>query len=291
MSSPGNPMSWIMSIEPLTGANYPQWWVKINMGLVIFEIDKAITDKRLIEPTLLDIPDDLGADAKAKREKQNSKLMGCYEIEKINSERSNRKCLMVIKERILEGIRGAILECETVVEYLEKVESQFTDSSKAYDSSLIKRLVSEKYTGGGVRNHIFMMSNVAARLKPLDLAMKDGFLVYLIFNSLPKEFETFEVNYNSMNDKWTLKTFIAMCVQEEEKIKCNNGDVDSVNMTKHHQKRKNFPPKPYAPKREDKGKIVSTSSDPPVDKDQCMGCKKRGHYQKNCIEFLKHLNK
>jgi hypothetical protein len=95
-----------MSIEPLTGVNYPQWWEKINMGLVIFEIDKAITDKRLIEPTLLDIPDDLSADAKAKREKQNRKLMGCYEIEKINSERSNRKCLMVIKERISEGIRG-----------------------------------------------------------------------------------------------------------------------------------------------------------------------------------------
>jgi hypothetical protein len=41
-------------------------------------------DKRPIEPTLLDIPDDLGADGKAEREKQNSKLMGCYEIKKIN---------------------------------------------------------------------------------------------------------------------------------------------------------------------------------------------------------------
>ena len=150
MSSPGNPMAWIMSVEPLTGANYPQWREKINMGLALFEIDKAITDKRPVEPTLLDIPDDLGADAKADREKKNSKLMSCYEIDKINWERSNQKCLMVIKERISEGIRGAIPECETVVEYLEKVESQFTGSSKAYASSLIKRLVSEKYTGGGV---------------------------------------------------------------------------------------------------------------------------------------------
>jgi hypothetical protein len=86
------------------------------------------------------------------------------------------------------------------VEYLEKVESQFTGSSKAYASSLIKRLISEKYTGGDVRDHILKMSNVAARLKPLD-AIKNGFLIYLIFNSLPKEFETFEVNYNSVNDK------------------------------------------------------------------------------------------
>jgi molybdopterin converting factor small subunit len=177
------------------------------------------------------------------------------------------------------------------VEYLEKVESQFTGSSKAYTSSLIRRLIFEKYTGGGVRDHILRMSNVATRLKPLDLAIKDGFLIYLIFNSLPKEFKTIEVNYNSMNDKWTLEKFIAMYVQEEERIKRNNGGVDIVNMAKHHQKRKKFPPKPYAPKKEDKGKAVSMSSDPPVDKDQCIWCKKRGHYQKNCIEFLKHLNK
>jgi hypothetical protein len=45
------------------------------------------------------------------------------------------------------------------------------------------------------------------------------------------------------------------------------------------------------PPKENKGKVVSTSSDQPVDKDQCKWCKRRGHYQKNCIEFLKHLNK
>jgi hypothetical protein len=123
---------------------------------------------------------------------------------------------MVIKERISEGIQGVISECETTVEYLEKVESQFTDSSEAYASSLIKRLVSKKYTGGSVRDHILRMDNVAARLKPLDLAIKDGFLIYLIFNSLPKEFETFEVNYNSMNDKWTLEKFI-LCVSKRKK--------------------------------------------------------------------------
>jgi molybdopterin converting factor small subunit len=162
------------------------------------------------------------------------------------------------------------------VEYLEKVESQFTGSSKAYVSSLIKRLISEKYTGGDVRDHILRMSNVAAWLKPLDLAIKDGFLIYLIFNLLLKEFETFEVNYNSMNDKWTLDKFIAMCVQEEERIKRNNGGVDSVNIAKHHQKRKNPPP----PKKEDKGKAVSRSSDQPVDKDQYKWCKKRGPLSK-----------
>jgi hypothetical protein len=135
------------------------------------------------------------------------------------------------------------------------VESQFIGSLKAYVSSLIRTLMSEKYIGGGVRDHILRMSN-------------DGLLIYLIFNSLPKEFKTFVVNYNSMNDKWILEKFIAMCVQEEERIKCNNGGVDRVNMAKHLKKRKNFPPKPYAPKKEDKGKTIITSSNQPVDKDQ-----------------------
>jgi hypothetical protein len=94
---------------------------------------------------------------------------------------------------------------------------------------------------------------MVARLKPLDLAIKDGFLIYLIFNLLPKEFETFEVNYNSMNDKWTLEKFMAMCVQEEERIKRNNGGVDGVNLAKHNNKKRNFVPK-LAPKNEEKGK-------------------------------------
>jgi hypothetical protein len=51
-------------------------WSKLFLMDAIFEIDKAITDKRPIEPTLLNILNDLSADAKTEREKENSKLMG-----------------------------------------------------------------------------------------------------------------------------------------------------------------------------------------------------------------------
>jgi hypothetical protein len=70
MGSPGSPINWIMSIDHLTGDNYLQWLEKINMRLALFEIDKAITDKHRVEPTLLEIPDDLGADAKTERERE-----------------------------------------------------------------------------------------------------------------------------------------------------------------------------------------------------------------------------
>ena len=58
---------------------------------------------------------------------------------------------MVIKGSIEDPIRGSIPEYTIATKYLKKVESQFTGSSKAYAITLIKKLVSEKYTGGGIR--------------------------------------------------------------------------------------------------------------------------------------------
>ena len=122
---------------------------------------------------------------------------------------------MVIKGSNENPIRGSILECTTATEYLKKVESQFTGSSKAYASTLIKKLVNKKYCGGGIREHISKISNTTSKLKPIDLGLKDEFLIHLVFASLPKEYETFVVNYNLQPDKWDIEKLIAMCVQEE----------------------------------------------------------------------------
>jgi hypothetical protein len=50
---------------------------------------------------------------------------------------------MATKSSIKEAIRGEIPNCEIAKEYLKKVESQFTSSSKTYASTIIKRLVME----------------------------------------------------------------------------------------------------------------------------------------------------
>jgi hypothetical protein len=42
----------------------------INMDLAQFEIDKAITDKRPVEPTLLQILNDLSVDAKPSKRRR-----------------------------------------------------------------------------------------------------------------------------------------------------------------------------------------------------------------------------
>ena len=138
-----------------------------------------------------------------------------YDLGRKKWDISNRKCLMVAKSTILDIIRGSIPDCDIATKYLKKVESQFTGSSKAYASTLIKKFFNEKYIGGGIREHILKMSNTASKLKPMDLGFKDEFPIHLVFASLPKEYKTFIVNYNMQPDKWDIEKLIAMCVQEE----------------------------------------------------------------------------
>jgi hypothetical protein len=121
-----------------------------------------------------------------------------YDLKRVKWDASNRKSLMIIKSSIKEAIRGGIPDYETAKEYLKKVESQFTNSSKTYASTIIKKLVTERYSfGSGVREHILKMSSMTSNLKTMDMELKDEFLVHLVMSSLPNEFETFEINYNS----------------------------------------------------------------------------------------------
>jgi hypothetical protein len=108
-----------------------------------------------------------------------------------------QEMLAVVKNTIEPAIMGSILDCATVTEYLEKLKNQCTGSSKTYATQLIKQLVSERYNGGGIREHIHRMVNQNNKLKSLGLAFKEDHIVHLVFASLPKEFDTFVVNYNT----------------------------------------------------------------------------------------------
>jgi RNA polymerase-binding transcription factor DksA len=143
------------------------------------------------------------------------------------------------------------------------------------------------------------MSNTASKLKPIDMGLTDEFLVHLIFVCLPKEYETF-VNYNLQPEKWNIEKLIAMCVQEEERLKSSHGD--SINHVK--ENKKNFNNKKAKsqgkPQWDNSFSSKSQGKAPQndhhqksnlveVDKDTYRWCKKTGHYQKDCPEFLKHL--
>ena len=81
------------------------------------------------------------------RKRDHAEVRMKYDLDRKKWDISNRKCLMVAKSTISDAIRGSILDYDTTTEYLKKVESQFTGSSKAYASTLIKKLFNEKYSG------------------------------------------------------------------------------------------------------------------------------------------------
>ena len=148
-------MAFISHIPPLEGVNYRVWKEKYELALALYENDLALTSPcptELVDPLKEDNETD--ADFTA-RQRDHAEVRMKYDLERKKWDISNCKCLKVAKSTISDGIRGSILDCDTATEYLKKVEGQFTGSSKAYASTLIKKLFNEKYTGGGIREDIY----------------------------------------------------------------------------------------------------------------------------------------
>ena len=229
-----------------------------------------------------------------------------YEAEKAKWEDSNRKCLMIIKGSIAQNMRGAIPDSQSAKAYLGKIEDQFKGSSKIYATSLIRRLIDERYDPtGSLREHIMRKINMAAKLKTMEVEISNGFLVHFIVSSLPSEFSPFTINYNAMDAKWGIDEMMARCVQEEERLKAEG--IDHINQLKHSQKKKSqkfLKPKPpqfkdkgqssknFQQKKSERAPNAERASNADVkDPNGCRFCGKGGHFQKDCIGFMRWLNK
>src|SRR6185312_7861020 len=125
-----------------------------------------------------------------KKERDYAPLMMSYDLAKTKWTNANKKCVAVIKNTVELNILGSIGECDSAVEYLKKIKNQFTGSSKTYATQIIEQLVTKRYYGGAgtIRDYIMGMSALISKLKPMDLDLKEEFLVHLVFTSLLKEF-------------------------------------------------------------------------------------------------------
>jgi hypothetical protein len=210
----GNMLSQHSAIETLNRSNYGSWRREtIEIALALNEIDLTLTIDPPKEPAEPVIGEGEATEAFATHQRDFTSIRIVYDLERAKWDASNHKCLMIIKNSTRESIRGAILNCEIAKKYLKKVKSQFTGSSKTYASTIIKRLMTKKYFScSGVTEHILKMSNMTSKLKLMNMGLKDEFIVHLVISSLPKEFEAYEINYNSQPKSWGIEKLIVICV-------------------------------------------------------------------------------
>ncbi|VFQ75379.1 unnamed protein product [Cuscuta campestris] len=260
-----------MGIETLNGANFSSWKDSLMLTLGMLDFDYALR-----EPAPPALTDKSTAEDKIVHERW---------------ERCNRMALMLIKNSISIIIRGAIPDSSNAKIYLASVEEQFKATSKAHASTLILKMVTTKYDGkSGIREHIMMMNDMARKLKGLDMEISEGFLVHFIMTSLPASFEAFKVNYNTQKVKWSMNELIAMCVQEEERLKLDKPDVAYL-MTANPKKRKGNVDKKEVSKVQKRDASASSSSKNSKGKSYCKFCRKEGHRQKDCQDFKEWLTK
>jgi hypothetical protein len=103
-----NPLSYLSSIEPLSGGNYGTWREKIEIGLALWDLDLALMSDppiELAEPVIRDGEND---DTFVTKKRVHAEIRIKYNLEHAKWDSFNRKCLMVIKSFIVEAIRGAI---------------------------------------------------------------------------------------------------------------------------------------------------------------------------------------
>ena len=131
---------------------------------------------------------------------------------------------------IVNNIKTTISQTKNAKEYLKFVEECFHSTNKSLVGTLMARLTTMKFDGlRSMHEHTIKMTNIATRLKTLGMAMDDSFLVQFILNSLPSEYRTFQINYNTIKDKWDVNELTEKLIQEENKLK--NMGSHTINFT------------------------------------------------------------
>nr|GEW58058.1 putative zinc finger, CCHC-type [Tanacetum cinerariifolium] len=139
----------------------------------------------------------------------------------------------------------------------------------------------------------YVMSDMANKLKGMDMEISEGFIVYFIMTSLPMQFGPFKINYNTQKKKWKMSELIAMCVQEEERLKVKKPNAAHVATTNSNKRNGSWKSKGSSRENSTPNKVqkTGTSTSPFQGGPKCKFCHRKGHTQKDCVKFKEWLAK
>ncbi|XP_049414553.1 uncharacterized protein LOC125877248 [Solanum stenotomum] len=130
---------------------------------------------------------------------------------------------------VANNIKSTIPQTESAKEYLKFVEERFRSADKSLVGTLMAELTTMKFDGShSMQNHIIKMTNIATRFRALGMKVDDTFLVQFILNSLSLEYGPFQINYNTIKDKWNVSELSSMLTQEESRLNKQGGH--SINL-------------------------------------------------------------
>lgn len=105
------------------------------------------------------------------------------------------------------------------MEFLKEC-SQSELADKSHVKALMGMLTTCEFDGTHIIcQHVTKMIDIAAKLGSMGMEVSESLLVQFNISSLPPEFGPFQINYNTIKDKWSTTKLQTMLIQEEARLK------------------------------------------------------------------------
>jgi hypothetical protein len=191
---------------------------------------------------------------------------------------------MFMRMTIAKNIKTTLPKTNDAKEFLTNVVERFKTADKSLAGTLMAKLTTMKFDGTrGIQEHVLEMTNLAAQLKTLGMNVEEFFLVQFILNSLPSQYGPFQINYNTIKDKWNLNQLANMLNQEEARLKqLEQHSVHLVSQRAQRKWRKLKKGIKYGPLKANEPNPNVQAHKNEIDNNKCHFCRKLGHYQKDC---------